>query len=184
MRKLLILLVVILVILPAFAQDDATTVTNHFAFEASAMGFTGAGTSAATLLGGSVNLTRRFDIGYEQVIVPDIHATYYMGTVGYTIPLSAMLSKKLENQMVFNYNKWALRPFAGVGVLRQDLTGVMEQHIATALGIGLHYVADRHVGITVAQFQWLHSPVLGPGRDVFVTYPNVASIAAGLQLAF
>jgi hypothetical protein len=167
------------------APADGSTGTTHFSVSGSAVGFSGAGSaSAATIAGGSVALTNRVALGYEQVIAPSVSATYYLGTVNYTMPIKALLGKSISSGLVFDTSKWSTTFFAGAGVMRQDLTGTMQQHVATTVGTGLNYTADSHITIQLISAQWLHGAVAGPGANLFVVTPNTAAISSGLKLTF
>jgi hypothetical protein len=173
--------------------------TSHFSVNGSAVGFVGANTSnPATIAGGSVALTCRFALGYEQVIVPALDASYYLGLVEYTMPLRALVGKKINSKFVFNSSAWTTTFFGGVGALRQTLTTTSTdpttglttsssstaQHIATTLGAGLNYVANNHVTIQVISAQWIHSPVAGPAANPIVVTPDTSTISTGLRISF
>jgi hypothetical protein len=189
MKRLSLLLAFVSFAAVAFAQGgspaDEATPTTHFSVSASALGFSGGGSSsAATIAGGSVALTKRIAVGYQQVIVPSLSANYYLGTVSYTMPLPSLLGKTLNSKLVFDSSKWSTTFFGGAGVLRQDLTGDMEQHIASTVGAGLNYTADGHITIQVISGQWIHAGVAGEAGNFFLVTPNTAAISSGLKLTF
>lgn len=171
----------VLLLAPVFGQSAPS----HFSVDASAVGFSGgAQTSAASIAGGWVALTKRVSIGYEQVNAPAISAAYYFGRAGYTVPLKAMLGKKISSSFVFDPSPWSVSFSGGIGVLRQTLSSVMQQHIATEAGASLLYTANGHIGVEVVSGQWLHSNLAGPAGNQFVFTPNSAAISTGLQITF
>lgn len=189
MRKALSLTItLILLVGVAVAQTPAPApagTTSHFSVSASALGFSGGGTSsAATIVGGTLALTQRVSLGYEQVIVPNLSANYYLGTVNYTMPLASLVGKTINSHLLLDSTKLSTTFFGGAGVLRQDLTGTQTQHVATTLGMGLNYTADNHITVQVISAQWLHAGVAGPAANVFIVTPDTAAISTGLKLTF
>lgn len=185
MRKLLLFLILSSVV--TFAQvPDAPSAVQHFAVSASAMGVTGSGSAtASTIAGGEVNITKRFAIGYEQILIPSLDANYHFGTVSYTMPMT--FGKKLNDQLVFDRTKWQYRFFGGVGVLRQSVLnpdGTPVQHIATELGIGLNYLAGDHVVINAVSARWLHAAIAGPLNNQFIVTPDQAAVSSGIGFKF
>lgn len=181
MKRILLSAIValLLTLTPAFAQ------TSHFSVDVSALGLSAGGTaSAGTNVGGAVQITKRVSAGYEQVIVPNLSATYYIGQAMYTVPLSALVGKKINKSFAFDSSVWSVKFSAGAGVLRQTLNGVMTQHVASEAGAGLVYTANSHVGVEVISGQWLHAGVAGPAGNQFIITPNSASISSALQITF
>lgn len=173
-----------LLLLFCFAMPGMTQ-TQHFAVDVSALGYSGGGqASAGTNVGGSVQITKRGAAGYEQIIVPNLNASYYFGQALYTAPLNALLGKKISKSFVFDPSVWSVQFSGGAGVLRQTLNGVMTQHLATEAGLALIYTANSHLGVQVVSGQWLHAGVAGAAGNQFIVTPNTAAISSALQITF
>lgn len=169
---------------PALAQDEALN-SKNFSLEASAMGFSGAGqSSAATIYGGTVNITNRFALGYQQIVIPELNANYYLGTLNYTLPLNALLGSKISGALVFDASKFNVRFMGGAGVNRQELNAPLNQRIATTLGAAIEYSANKTLAIQVFSAQWLHAGIQKFENDRVVVTPNTSAIASGLKLRF
>jgi hypothetical protein len=178
MKKLFVLFI-LLAASVSFAQDK------NFSIDASAMGFNGAGqTSSATIIGGAVSVTKRLAIGYEQILVPELNANYYLGTLNYTIPLNALLGQKISGSLVFDASKFNVRIIGGAGVNRQELNAPLNQRVATTLGGALEYSANKTLAVEIFSAQWIHAGVHGFDRDKLIITPNTSAIASGLKLRF
>lgn len=178
-RIVVLIAVALFLMAPAFAQ------TSTFSVDVSALGYSGGGqTSAGTNVGGAVQITKHGAAGYEQIIVPNLSATYYIGRALYNVPVSTLVGKKISSSFVFNPAVWSVTFSGGAGVLRQTLNGVMAQHIATELGASLVYTANSHLGVEVISGQWLHAGVAGPAGNQFIVTPNTAAISSALKITF
>lgn len=184
MKRFLLPLLLLAFALPMLAQSDVPA-ASHFSISASASGFIGGQQSnPSTIVEGSVNLSRRLSIGYDQVLIPNLNANYHFGLLRYDMPLASVIGKKLNSQMVFDTSKWGVGFIGGAGVLRQDITAIKQQHIASEVGAGLNYNANGHVTVDVVSFRWLHAGVQGPLNNQFVTTSNDFAAASGLTVKF
>lgn len=184
MKKLLFFVLLATTLCLAQVPDAPSS---HFQVSASAMGVSGSGSAtASTIAGGEVNITQRFAIGYEQILIPSLDASYQLGMVSYTMPLT--FGKRVNAALVFDRSKWQYRFFGGLGVLRQSLVknpdGSPVQHLASELGIGLNYVAGEHVTINAISGRWLHASIAGPLNNQFLFSPDQAAVSSGLGFRF
>jgi hypothetical protein len=158
---------------------------SRFSIDASAMGFSGASqSSAATIIGGSVGMTKRFALGYQQILVPDLNANYYLGIATYTLQLKTLLGQRISAALIFDASKFNVRFLGGAGVNRQQLSEPLNQKIAATLGGALEYSANNTLSVEIFSAQWIHAGIKGFEKDRFVVTPNTAAIASGLKLKF
>ena len=157
-----------------FAQTD------HFTLSGSAVGFMAAGSSApASIAGASFHLTQRVSIGYEQLTVPTV-ASFDMGLVRYTLPLSSLVGKSLTSRFVFDASKISVSFKAGAGKVLQSALNV--SRIAETGGVSVIYPLANHIDLSVISISYYHGGV--SGTNGLVITPSTSAIATGLAVHF
>lgn len=191
LKAILSFVLVVAFSVASFAQGSPPSSggVSHFSVTASALGTQGAGSAtAAAIAGGSVNLTKRVALCYQQIQMPSYNASFYLGEGCYTLPITSLFGKKISSHFTFNTANWSVTFFGGAGILRQTAvsgtTTTQAQHIAETAGMGLNYTANNHITIQVVSGQWLHGGLQGMPPNQFVTVPDLASVSTGLRITF
>jgi hypothetical protein len=175
MMKIIAALILILA-----AASGTPAQTEHFTLSGSAVGWMGASSSApASIAGVSFHLTPRVSLSYEQLTVPTI-ASFDMGYVRYSLPLSSLIGKKITSHFVFDASKVGVSFKAGGGKVLQSALNV--SRIAEAGGISLSYPLANHIDVQVIGVTYYHGGI--SGTNGLVITPSTAAIASGLAVHF
>src|SRR5262245_12944995 len=138
MKKLFLGLTLLFCALRMLAQDQVTIApTRTFSLSASAVALRGKTTTvAATVLGGTFQITDKFSLRQDSILGQAGDFTGYYGGVEYNLP---GLSKKLNAISQFDANHLQFYVTASVGIDRVPGNGVDVQHYSYLGGGGARY---------------------------------------------
>lgn len=153
-----------------------TASTKLVTVSASATGFLGSGgAQAATSVTAGLNLTQRFTLNYQQIIIPS-SASFKFGEARYSLPFNALVGKKLAAKFLFDTSKVDVEAFGGAGL--EQAGGV--SHLAETGGLCLGYKLSGSVTYQPVCGQYVHSNLISG----VITSPSTSDIATALQISF
>jgi hypothetical protein len=160
-----------------FGQTAKPASLQYFTLTGSATGFLQNGNaSTASTAGASLQLTPSLAIGYSQVMIP-AKASYRLGTVNFSKPLSSLLGKRLSSKFVFDISQVGVTFQAGAG--KQLQNGNVPSHVAEVAGVALYYPLASHLSLQVLGYQYVHSSVSG-----FIKTNGQQAISTGFAVKF
>jgi hypothetical protein len=188
MKRLATLLsAVLLLTIASFAQTTsapAPSLWQNISVTGSAAGFLGnsAGSQVAIIAGGWFQATARVSIGYQQVVIPTT-ASFDFGMGQYSLPLNALLGKKISSKLKFDASQETFSVYGGLGRVTQSAqaTGsVPVNRFAETIGVSLTIPLSANVGFTLISAQFLH----GGTTTGLITTPSTSAISSGLKVSF
>ena len=176
MRKLFVFLFVFFGMafqVAAQTTPAPTSVLTHFSMSVTATGIMGNGSESAMIAGADFQLTKDVGVEYEQIIASN--ATFDLGNITYTRPLSQLLGKNITSKLLFDASGWNVTAFAGAGRVVD-----VGKHAAETAGLRLSCPLNSNVTFRMISVQWLH----GPQYNAAAYAPSTAAISSGLQINF
>jgi hypothetical protein len=194
-HALRILIITLFCTLPLYAQvapsncpNSGSSTLSNFSASGSATGFAVVGSSsstpiASTIAGVSYQVTCRFSAGYETLIVPSV-ASYNFAMGHYTLPLNALIGKKISAKLNFDASKVYVDFKAGVGKVIQS--SINESAFAATLGPTVSIPLNSIVTWNAVGIQYVYGRL--SGTSGIIVQPNglinSMSVSSGLSFSF
>jgi hypothetical protein len=171
-----LILAVLALTITSFAQDAAPFAPSKtFNFSAQAVALPGnKATVAATVLGGTLQVTENFSLRQDSILGQAGNFTGYYGGFEYNLP---SLSKKLNAVSQFDANHLQFYLTASVGVDRVSSLSGDVQHYSGLVGGGARYdpTGSGRFGLQLFELRYLKAPGFAN---------NTAVLSTGVKFGF
>jgi hypothetical protein len=197
--RILLFALAFAVSVPAYAQvapapapaasncpNSGSSVMSNFSASGSATGFAVVGSSAtspaaASIVDASFQATCRVAVGYETLIVPSV-ANYQFGMAHYTLPLNALLGKKLAGKLNFDSSQVYVDVKAGVGKVLQS--SINKSGFAATVGPTVSIPLNSVVTWNAVGVQYIYGRVAGTSGVIVQPNGLLSNMSVSSGLSF